>query len=158
MSARTLDDVLPVMQDMVALELALAELYGACSERFPQDRDLWARIRGQEEGHARSIRRLVELITAHPGEFRPGRSFNSAAVRTVMKSVAQYADEVRGGRLPARRALNVAKDLENSLLEASYASVVATENREFQQTMAAIVEETVGHRELLAAAARRAAP
>ncbi len=156
MIAHTAQDVLPALHDMVALELALAELYGACAAKFPEDRELWTAIQRQEEGHAQFLRRLAELMTARPEEFRPGRPFNSAAIRTVLKSVTGYADQVKRGLLPRQRALFVARDIEKSVLEANYAQIVSTENAEYLRAMDTIARETQGHRDLLAAAVAKA--
>ncbi len=156
MIAHTTQDVLPVLQDMIALELALADLYGACGAKFPEDRELWSAIQRQEEGHAEFLRRLADLMAARPGEFRPGRPFNSTAIRTVLTSVTAYADQVKRGQLPRQRALFVARDIEKSVLEANYVQIVNTENAEYLQAMDTISRETRSHRDLLAAAVARA--
>ena len=151
MTARTMQDVLHVMDDMVELELALAALYQACSERFPQDRNFWLAIGHQEELHAKFIRQLADLIASHPQEFRFGRPFNSIAIKNILSSVAGYTEQVRNGQLDRQRALFIAKDIENSVLEASYREIVSTDNIEFNKTIDRIANDTLSHRNLLAA-------
>ena len=156
MMTRTVLDVLPVMHEMTRLERALAELYRACSERFPGDTDFWAAIEQQEEIHAQIIERLAGVIAAHPDQFRVGRPFRSTAVRTIISGVAAYTDQVRRGQLPKQRALFVARDIENSLLEASYCDIVSTDNVEFRQAMDLIAKDTLAHKNLFVAAAAKA--
>lgn len=151
MTPRTMQDVLGVMKDMAALEVALAELYQACSEQFPEDRNFWLAIRNQEELHAQFIRRLADLISSHPQEFRFGRPFNSVAIKTIMSSVAGYTDQIRKGELQRQRALFIARDIENSVLEANYREIVSTDNIEFRKTIDLIAKDTLAHKNLLAA-------
>ncbi len=150
MKQRSVEDVLPVMRDMAGLELALAELYGALAERFPEDREMWLGIRQQEEGHAESIGRLADLIATHPEQFRHGRPFNSVAVRLVRGSVATYLDQAQRGQLPREKALFAARDIENSVLEANYGQIVSTDNVEYRRAMEKIAAETRDHRDALA--------
>jgi len=139
------------MDDLVSLELALAALYQACSERFPDTKGFWLAIQHQEEAHAQSIRGLAGLISAHPEEFRSGRPFGSAAIRTIVSSVAGYTEQVRNRQLSRRRALIIARDIENSVLEAKYGEIVATDNVEFAGTIRRLAEDTLAHRNLFAA-------
>jgi hypothetical protein len=155
MTPRTLQDVLPVMNDMANLELALAALYQACGERYPENGDFWLTIQRQEELHAQSIKGLADLVSTHPEEFKCGRPFNSAAIKTILSSVASHTDRVRKGQLSRQRALFLSRDIENSVLEANYGDVVSTDNVEFRRTIDRIREDTLAHKSLFAAEAAR---
>lgn len=156
MTPRTVLDVLPVMQEMIALEMGLAALYRACGERFPSDRDFWVTIQHQEERHAQLIGELAGLVGAHPEEFRIGRMFNVAAVRTILSRISGFEDEIRKGQVPKQRALFVARDIESSVLESDYQGIVTTENVEFRRGMERMAVDTRAHRDLFAAAVARA--
>jgi hypothetical protein len=155
MTPRTLQDVGPVMNDMVSLELALAAFYELCGERFPERRSFWGAIQLQEEQHAKAIRQLAELVAVHPQEFRCGRPFQSAAIKTIIAGVEGHAAHVRRGQVAPQRALFIAKDIENSVVEANYPDIVSTENAEFRETMARIAEDTRAHKRLFAAEAAK---
>ncbi len=148
---RNMQELLQVMNDMVSLELALAELYQACGERFPEDRNFWFAIQHQEELHAKLIKQLADLISSRPLEFRFGRPFNSVAIKTIISSVTNYTDSVRRGLLQRKRALFMARDLENSVLEANYGEIVSTDNIEFRKTVDLIAKDTLTHRNVFAA-------
>jgi len=151
MTPRTLEDVVQVMKDMVELELALADLYSACAEHFPEDKNFWLAIQRQEELHAQFIGKLVELVSTHPQDFRFGRPFNSVAIKTILTSVGNYAEQVRKGQIQRQRAVFIARDIENSVLEANYREIVTTDNVEFQKTIDRIAKDTLAHRNLFAA-------
>lgn len=151
MTPRTIQDVSEVMNDMITLELALADLYQACSEQFPEDKNFWLAIKHQEELHAKLIRQLSELVTSHPQEFNFGRPFNSTAVKTTLSSVTNYAQTVRKGLLQRKRALFMARDIENSVLEAKYGEIVSTNNLEYRKIIERIMTDTLSHRNVFAA-------
>jgi hypothetical protein len=152
MTGRSVQDVLPVLQEMQKLELGLAALYQACGERFSEDQEFWFAIQKQEERHAQIIERLAGLIAAHPELFRAGRAFNATAIKTILASIAGYTAQVRDGTLSNQRAKFVARDIENSVLEASYAEIVTTDNLEFRQAMELMAKDTLAHKKAFVAA------
>lgn len=139
------------MNNMVALEKALAELYLACSETFAEDSKFWLAICHQEELHAKLIGELASLVSSHPREFQFGRQFNTTAITTVMSSVKNSTEQVRNGHLDRRRALVMARDIENSVLETKYHEIVTTDNIEFKSILDRIMKDTSSHKNLLAA-------
>jgi len=151
MTVRNLQNVLDVMSDMVTLELALAELYLACSEQFPEDKSFWLAIRHQEQLHAKLIGQLAGLISSRPQEFQFGRPFNSVAIKTTLSSVQNYTESVRKGLLQRKRALFMARDIENSVLEAKYGEVVSTNNIEYMKIIELITKDTLAHKNVFAA-------
>jgi len=156
MTTRSVLDVLPVVAEMSRLELALAGLYRACSEKYPEDRGFWYAIQLQEEHHAQVLDGLVELIRAEPARFRVGRPFNVMTVRTMISSVERYTDQVLDGSLPRKRALFIARDIEHSVLEASYREIVSTDNLEYRKGMEVLAADTLAHRDLFAAEVAKA--
>lgn len=88
------------------------------------------------------------MVSAHPEEFKCGRAFNSAAIRTILASIESYTAQARSGQLQPQRAVFIAKDIENSLLEARYTDIVSSGNVEFKKTIARIDEETRAHKDL----------
>lgn len=137
-----------LMADMVALEEALAALYLACSQRYPEDSKFWLVICHQEEAHARYITELADLAASHPTEFKLGRQFNAVAVRNITSRVLDFADQVRNGQVDRKRAFFMARDIEGSVLEARYHEIVTTDNVEFKKTLERIGRETATHKDL----------
>lgn len=137
-----------LMADMVALEEALAALYLACSDKYPEDSKFWLVICHQEEAHARYITELAELAASHPTEFKLGRQFNVVAIRNITSRVMEFADQVRKGQIDRKRAFFMARDIEGSVLEARYHEIVSTDNVEFKKTLERIRRETTTHKNL----------
>jgi uncharacterized protein (DUF934 family) len=148
---RKAQDLMQLMDDMAALELALSALYQACSNRFAEDRNFWLAIAHQEQAHAGYLKKLAALIAAHPAEFRIGRAFNSAAIKTVRSGVERHLQEVRDGHIDRVRALYIGRDIESSVLEAKYAEIIDTDSTRFREIMDRISRETAEHRKLFAA-------
>jgi hypothetical protein len=151
---RKAQDLMQLMDEMVALELALSALYQACSNRFAEDRNFWLAIAHQEQAHAGHLKKLAALIAAHPAEFRTGRAFNSAAIKTVRCGIERYLQDVRDGHVDRVRALYIGKDIEGSVLEANYPEIVETDSTRFREAIDRISRETVEHRNLFAAKLR----
>jgi hypothetical protein len=139
------------MNDMVSLELALAYLYESCGDQFPEEKNFWLAIKRQEELHAKLIKELAALISSHPQEFNFGRPFDSAAVKSLLSRIVTVTATVRKGLLTSKRALFMAKNIENSLLEANYSDIVDTGNVEFRKIIERITKDTLSHKNLFAA-------
>lgn len=148
MTPANLQNCLRVLSDMVELELALAELYEACNAAYPGDGDFWLAIKRQEEGHAEGIRRIAALVAEQPGAFEAGRPFNSIAINNIRKAVAEHAGRIRRNEVPRERALVIARDIENSVLEAKYDEFVKTRNVEYMTVIDRLSKETFAHRDL----------
>ncbi len=151
MTSHGIPNLAQVMNEMHELELSLAALYQACSEKFPEDQNFWLAIKRQEELHAEYIGKMMELIRLYPNEFRSGRPFNSVAIRNIKASVVNYTAQAKAGALERARALFIAKDIENSVLEANYQDIVSTDNVEYREIMERIKKDTLSHKNLFAA-------
>lgn len=152
---RNISELLDLMKDMIGLEEKLAELYQECSERFPEDNKFWLAICHQEQLHAKFIRELAALVEAHPSDFKFGRQFNAVAIKTIMTHVTDLTGKVRNGEFNRKRALIMARDLENSVLETKYHEIVSTDNMEFKSVIERIIKDTSSHKNLLAAKVAR---
>lgn len=145
------EELLAVLTDMTRLEEEFAELYEACSRKFPEDDKFWLSIANQEHLHAGYIRELKRKIEENPADFSAGRTFNVRAIKTIIENISNTREEVNSGRIDHKRALGIAKDIENSLLEAKYHEIVKTSNLDFQQLIDRIVMDTDSHKKLFAA-------
>lgn len=149
MTPQTLKNVLQVMSDMADLELALAALYQACSDAFPEDGDFWLAIKRQEEEHADSVRQMAALVSETPQDFEIGRAFNSIAIRTIKARIADCTAQIRNRQIPRDKALVIARDIENSVLEANYGEFVKTGNLRFKAFVDILANDTSAHKNLL---------
>lgn len=146
-----LEELLSVLDDMITLEEGFSALYETCSRKFPEDEKFWIAIANQERLHANFIHELKHKVEENPGDFSAGRSFNVRAIKSIVDSINKTREEVSNGRVDRKRALGIAKDIENSLLEAKYHEIVSTKNLDFQKLIDRIVKDTDSHKKLFAA-------
>ncbi len=141
--------VLKVMEDMVELEITLADLYHACSQEFSDNTQFWYAMKRQEERHADSIRRMSALIAAKSQEFTPGRSFNASAFKTIRKGVLAHLAALKRGEIEQARMMSIARDIEASVLQANYRGLVNTANVQYMAAISRIEDETLAHKNLM---------
>jgi hypothetical protein len=105
---------------LVGHELALARFYEVCSDVFPHRRDLWLGLAIEEHGHTETLERLrsdpdVVRWSLHESGLKP------QAVRSSIAYVDTQLRRVQDGLVGALRALSIAKDLEDALVEKQFA-------------------------------------
>lgn len=141
--------LLSVLDAMIQNELALAELYQACSEKSAEEAAFWGGLAEMERRHAEAIRKISEIVRERPGRFEVGRSFNLPALGTVLKYVRQLTADLKEGRLAHPKTFFVAMDVEQSILESKYFEIVKSKDLEFQNLSSTVMKETWDHRNIL---------
>ena len=149
MNSQDLQQLLKVMEEIVDLEITLADLYHACSKAFSEDTHFWYAIKRQEEHHADSIRKMSALVAANPQEFAPGGNFNAAAIRAIKKSALAHLAAVKRGEIAQARMAALARDIESSVLDVNYRGLVKTANVKFLDAMKRVDDETMAHKNLM---------
>jgi len=150
MTPKDLQSTLQVLNDMAAVELALASLYKTCGETFPEDQLFWAGIARQEEIHAQSIGTMAELVAQRPQEFDFGSAFNSIKIAHIRSIIDNYSDQVKNQEITRHKTLLIACDIEESVLEANYCKVLKTSNAQFMAVMETLDKDTAIHKNLFA--------
>lgn len=147
MSERNVKDMVSILGLMTDAESRLAALYRACSRALPDDSEFWSGLAGAEEGHAKTIARMAQVVIANLGVgFEPNSRFNQAVVRTFSAGIQASMGEVEGGTLGGDRLYFVARDIESSLLEARYVDAVMTSDPEYKRLLEGVIEQTREHR------------
>ena len=104
----------------------MANSYGLCGEPAGNGPEFWAALAQEERGHAETIRRLAAIL----------------------------AERLRTGeisRSDQHRLLSLARDVEQSVLEAKWNEIVKTADAEFRVLIQAVVSETIAHKAKIAA-------
>lgn len=141
-----LQNLLEIMKVMADTELLFAEFYRNCAETWEDDREFWMGIVVEEEKHARNIEKMSQLVSLKPERFEIGRPFNQMSIRTIMTGVNDNLKRLREGLISNERALLLARDMENSVIEKNYGEIVRTSDIEYLNLLKEIVQETVNHR------------
>lgn len=158
MTPKELQSTLKVLNDMTALELALASLYKSCGETFPEDQHFWTVISRQEVIHAQSLGTMAELVAQQPQEFEFGSGFDSIKIAHIKSIIDNYSDQVRNKEIERNKALIIARDIEDSVLEANYCKLLKTSNARFMAVMDTLEKDTATHKNMFAQKVAQARP
>jgi len=135
------------MDVMVEAEATVAEFYSLCSERFTEHAEFWGSLAKEEQAHAEVIRKLIQLVRIHPTQFAEGKTTPLEAINAFIGRTHSSIEDMRRGELPEEKALLIAYQIENTVIEAQYADVVNTENEEYKALLGQILAETLKHKE-----------
>jgi hypothetical protein len=93
---------------------------------------------------------MASLIARNPALYAPARPIRVAAVDTILQGIDRVLQQLREGQVLKRKALTIAVDLENSLMEKRFHEMVQTADPAFLKLRHAITEQTRDHKERFA--------
>ena len=125
-------------------ELAIAGLYEAYAEVFPECEDLWAGLAMEELQHAKWIDALYANVQNNPQDFVVER-FRICAIEHSIEYVKQQTAAAYQGDFMLMNALSTAVQLERALLENKYFEVFEGDIASTRRTLALLGESTRGH-------------
>jgi hypothetical protein len=149
MTAPVLDHILEAMELMAQAESTVERLYETCASLWKADGDFWQGLALEEKIHSEHIRSMISILTGNPGNFQPGRPFSAIALKTFISGVERDIESVKQFTVPELKALNIARDIEQALIEARFTEVVQSEDKSFRALAAEIVRDTAIHRRLV---------
>ena len=138
-----------VLKAMTEFELAVAELYRACSQTWLVDKEFWADMEKAEMKHAENINKMNRIVSEKPERFEMGHVLKPAAIQTSISGIKSNIQRLKKKELFQKNMLFIARDLEQSILESHYADIVRTNDVEFQALINQVLSDTVAHREWL---------
>ncbi len=141
-----MNKITEVLNILKELELKIAELYSSCSGHFPKLKEFWSELEREEKKHAKYIQNMLEVYLQNPADFIEARPFNIIAVKTVIKGVEENIVNIENNKIDQLRALNIALDIEKSLLEAKFMEYLKTDDARYNNYMKGIAGETFQHR------------
>jgi len=133
---------------MAAHEAAMADLYSACAARFPDSTQLFTTLATAERDHARRLTDFAAGVRAGTVRINPGR-FPHAELLNSLEFVREQVSEAQKPELTLVKALSVAYDLENALIESRYFEVVEGDSPELRNLLQRLAAELAEHRALL---------
>lgn len=144
-------DEADLMNLLVEHELALARLYEACGDVFRDQRALWQGLAAEERGHADTLQHLrsdpdVARWLLHDSGLKP------PAVRSSITYTDAQLQRVQEGGVGALRALSIAKDLEDALVEKRFARLDPGACTRSAPVLEAFLADIERHRSALAEA------
>jgi len=142
------EEELDVLELLIRHELAIKRLYEACAVAFPERRDLWQGIAGDEQRHSDTLEALRSGDSADKGSWF-GNRLKPQAIKSSIAYVEKQTARAEGGYLSLREALSVARDLETALLEKQFSRMSGSAAAKVLLGLAA---DTEGHRRAFASA------
>lgn len=133
-----------VIETLAKHEEAIARLYGAYSEAFPDQRDFWSSLAAEEVEHAAWLRNLIPQIEKGSVYFDE-RRFQTEAIRTSQGYLEELAAGVQKEKPPAIKALSEALDIERALIERGYFRVAQSDSPPLKEAFENLANSTVTH-------------
>ncbi len=144
-----LDQTLETLEWMARAEETVQRLYATCAVLWNDDEEFWRNLSGEERRHAKHIRSMMAILTANPGRFQPGRPFSAATLKTFISGIEKDIESVKQAGVPELKALRLALDIEQAVIEAKFLEIVRTEDNGYHCLASEIVQDTVAHRRLV---------
>ena len=104
------------LQMLIDYELAIADLYAAYAERFPDHRDYWLLLSSEEKDHAEAIGKMLEIADQNQSGLKTA-GFKPAAVNTSIAYLSDLTKIAKTTPIPIGDALSAALDLEKAMIE-----------------------------------------
>jgi len=145
MNDADIESISKTMDIMAQYELLLSDIYERCAAAWPDDKDFWLDIAHQEIQHAENIKMIKEIVKKAPSHFDLGRPLNPIAIATAIKGLQDIIQRLTAGDYSYEKILFIARDIENSILEAHYLDIVKTGNVEYQTLIKKIIHDTRNH-------------
>jgi hypothetical protein len=142
----TKEQQIATLQALAKNEEAVAALYEAYAEAFPDYRDLWSNLSQAELDHAAWLRALSSLVEEGSVYFVRDR-LTPEAIRTTIEYVQQGLAAAEHRWPSLIQALSMARDLERGLVERRFFEVFDEEPVELRRVMrdlSAATEEHIG--------------
>jgi hypothetical protein len=149
MLSNDVQKIVQVLGHLEQLEKHVSELYLLATQKWPADADLWNQLAQAEIQHAKNMQALAAIISSRPQNFILGRPINSMAVNSSISWINKNMADIKNGLFNTAKMLALARDLEQSILEAKYTEIVKTEDVEYTNLVSSIVEDTVAHRKMI---------
>lgn len=126
-------------------EEALGDLYGVYAEVFPNQKDFWLKIEGDEREHASLVRSLYFHSKVEKGIFFKEDRFNQETIKKSIEYTTQVMFKTKQTKVTLEGVLNTALYLEQSLLESRIFEVFETDELRFKRVLLFLKKETEEH-------------
>lgn len=133
-----------MMELYIEQELTLAKLYRGFSALYPEHASFWNSLARDELEHAGWIKVLRDYATKGMLSFQDGRT-KTYTIATFIGYIHETAKKAQGDKTPLVRALSIASDIENSLLEKNIFGHFTGESPEVRQILRVLQEGQRNH-------------
>jgi len=139
---------------LIKHEEAIADLYAICSRVFTDNADFWNMLVIEEKAHADVLRELRRRLETEQVLLNP-RKFNTTGVQTAIDHVNKQKPAVEDGSCTMVRALAIALDIEQAIIDRNFFEVFDTDSAVIKREFAELRTHTIEHSGRLAALLRK---
>ena len=133
------------VEAMARHEEAIAALYKAYADKFPDDQDFWMGLSDEELHHAQWLRKLRDLIMKGMAKLNEGR-FKVEPIERSIKYIEGYTRQAKNEEMTMLSALSVASDIEHALLEKKFLEIYTSDDERVAKTIETLQAATNAHR------------
>lgn len=137
-------DANQLVKAMYDHEMAISRLYGAYAARFPDYKDFWLDLSGEETGHADCLNQLWQKAK-EGSEFIVVQRFSMAALDTSIKYVKKLIDKAGDANFELINAFSLALHIEEAMIENKYFEVFEGDSPQTVHVLDLLASETRKH-------------
>jgi rubrerythrin len=137
-----LEKQLVILNTLAELEESVGRLYEAYAALFPDYRQFWSDLVGEEKQHGVWVRELRDLVEIGKAKFSENR-FNIFAIQAYINYLKEELEKATGRTLV--NALSIASYIEESLMENKYFEIIDGDSEELRQTLRNLAGATQTH-------------
>ena len=125
-------------------ELFIASLYERFSAAFPEHRDFWLTMAGEERAHANWIQQLLSGEISDKVYFAEGKA-RIITAQTYIEYIKGIISDVDRKAVGMLKALAISKDLETSLMERNMFKHFESDSSEVKRVFTYLEEQQMLH-------------
>ena len=129
-------------------EIAVADYYHVCEEKFPKYKEIWSEIEKCERKHAKIFENIKKEIDENPKNWKKG-SFSPIVIQIMIDQTREQTEKLKNDQLVKNYALHFIKDVETSLIESNVSKAFITEVEEYNKLLTKIQDDSKQHHEYL---------
>jgi rubrerythrin len=144
-----LNEIIYILNTLANLELSFAELYEACGKHWDNDAKFWLSIAQEERNHNVYVNKMSELVSQFPNQFTLEKPFIPISLMTTRQMTKTVIQKINSSQITLKEILNIALDIEKSILETNYIALLKTNNKQYQDLAKSLVKESDQHKEMI---------
>ena len=135
---------LDALTKLSELEESVGRLYEVYAGLFPDYKEFWLSLVGEEKQHARWIHELHSYVVQGSATFNDDR-FNVVAIRAFVKYLNDELGKATMRERSLLNALSISQYIEESLIEQKYFEIVIGDSPKLKQILTSLATDTQNH-------------
>ena len=133
-----------IIQMMITYEETLNRLYRDFSKSFPEQKDFWFKLSVEEDAHATWVKTLYEKLKQGEVEFADDR-IPGDEIKKALDRFEELTTRMKKEDITLLEALELAGEVENSMLEARFFEFFEGDSDEIHETFERLGSQTREH-------------